>query len=194
MSNKDLSRLTKEQFNARYPVALVDHKPEWAKLFEAEKALIQSSVGTGLILRIEHFGSSSIPGIKAKPYIDILIEIDQSLLFDEDLIGQFKHIDYQYWKVPEREEIDAYMSFGKGYYNDGTTSQIFHIHMCPSDHFMWTQIAFRDFLIANQERAKAYESLKMELAAKYANDRGAYVLGKTDFVKETLQIIEAGDD
>lgn len=124
-----------------YPVELVDHDPEWKNLFEIEKYLIIERIDQGLLKRIEHFGSTSIPGIKAKPYIDILIEIEQDMLFNENLIAQFKSIGYQHWKVPERDGIDAYMSFGKGYYNDGTKAQIIHIHMCPKDNFMWTQIA-----------------------------------------------------
>ncbi|MDW3194434.1 MAG: GrpB family protein [Cytophagales bacterium] len=190
MSNTDLSQLTKEQFNTLYPVELVDYNPNWVRLFDAEKAMILSAVDSNLLGRIEHFGSTSIPGIKAKPYIDILIEIDESMLFNEGLIDQFKPIGYQHWKVPERDGIAAYMSFGKGYYNDGTTAQIFHIHMCPANNFMWKQIAFRDYLIAHPERAQAYESLKTDLAAKHKNDRGAYVLGKTDFVVETLAMIK----
>lgn len=191
MSNTDLSILTKEEFNELYPIALVDHDPDWVRLFEAEKALILSTIDDGLIKRIEHFGSSSIPGIKSKPYIDILIEIEKEMLFDEDLINQFKPIGFQHFKVPERDGIDAYMSFGKGYYNDGTKDQIFHIHMCPADNFMWTQIAFRDYLRINPEHAKAYEALKLDLAAKYRHDRGAYVLGKTNFVKATISKMEA---
>lgn len=190
MSNTDLSILTKEEFNALYPVELVDHNPEWSRLFDEEKQLIQNTVDQRLLKRIEHFGSSSIPGIKAKPYIDIIIEIEKEMLFNEDLIERFKTIEFQYFKVPERDGIDAYMSFGKGYYNDGTKAQIFHIHMCPADNFMWSQLGFRDYLIAHPEHAKAYEALKLELASKYRNDRGAYVLGKTEFIKSTLKKIE----
>jgi GrpB-like predicted nucleotidyltransferase (UPF0157 family) len=54
---------------------------------------------------------------------------------------------------------------------------------------MWKQIDFRDYLNANDERAKKYENLKLELASKFKNDRGSYVHGKTDFVNQTLDII-----
>lgn len=193
MSNTDLSVLSKEAFNALYPVELVDHDPNWKLRYEEEKRLILSTINNGLLRRVEHFGSTSIPGIKAKPYIDMIIEIEKEVLFDEGLIDQFKPIGFQYFKVPERDGIDAYMSFGKGYYNDGTKAQIFHIHMCPSEHFMWSQIAFRDYLITNPIHAKAYEALKLELATKYANDRGAYVLGKTEFIYETLERLSSID-
>ncbi|WP_228235027.1 GrpB family protein [Allomuricauda sp. M10] len=186
---KTLFDLTKDDWNTLFPVELVDHDPNWKSIFEAEKHLIFNANGSDRILRIEHFGSSSIPNIKAKPYIDLLIEIPENLLFDEELIEQFKELGYTHFKVPAREGIDAYMSFGKGYNLDGVKEQIFHIHMCPKTNVMWEQIQFRDYLIQHQDRAKAYEALKMELASKYRNDRGAYVLGKTEFIQQTLKII-----
>ena len=91
--------------------------------------------------------------------------------------------------VPARENIEAYSTFGKGYRFDGTKEQIFHIHMCPKNNVMWKQIDFRDYLNKNEERAKKYERLKIELASKFKHDRGAYVLGKTAFIHETLQLI-----
>ncbi|GLU43889.1 GrpB family protein [Allomuricauda sp. NBRC 101325] len=186
---KTLMDLTKDDWNTMFPVELLDHDPNWKHVFASEKGQILEKIGSDKILRIEHFGSSSIPNIKAKPYIDLLIEIPDSLLFDEGLIEQFNSLGYTHFKVPERDGIDAYMSFGKGYRLDGVKEQIFHIHMCPKNNVMWQQINFRDYLIANEERARAYENLKIALANTYRNDRGAYVLGKTEFIKETLKLI-----
>lgn len=188
---KTLSDLTRDDWNTLFPVELVEHNPEWEHIFETEKERITEKVGNELLLRVEHFGSTSIPGIKSKPYIDLMIEIPKDLLFDEDLIAQFIELGYSHFKVPARENIEAYSSFAKGYNLDGQKEQIFHIHMCPKENIMWKQVAFRDYLIANQERARAYEKLKLELASKYRNDRGAYVQGKTEFINDTLRLIEA---
>jgi GrpB-like predicted nucleotidyltransferase (UPF0157 family) len=155
-----------------------------------EKERVTSKIGKEIILRIEHFGSTSIPKIKSKPYIDIMIEIPINSLFDKDLVQSFESLGYSYFKVPERDKIDAFMSFGKGYKTDGTTEQIFHIHMCPKNNIMWDQIGFRDYLNTNIERAKQYEELKLKLASKFKNDRGAYVLGKNDFVNETIELMK----
>lgn len=186
---KTLHDLTKDEWNTLFPVELVAHNPEWKAIFESEKARIQKRVGQQSILRIEHFGSSSIAGIQSKPYIDMLIEIPRALLFDDKLISQFTDLGYTHFKVPERANIEAYSSFGKGYHPDGKKEQIFHIHMCPKENPMWKQIDFRNYLNVNKERAKAYEKLKLQLAATYRNDRGAYRLGKTDFIDETLRLI-----
>jgi len=187
---KTLYDLTKEDWNTLFPVELVDHNPDWKQLYNKEKNLILKEIDKDFILRIEHFGSSSISGIKSKPYIDLMIEIPKALLFDESLISKFASLGYSHFVVPKKENIQVYSSFGKGYRFDGKKEQIFHIHMCPKDHLMWRQIDFRDYLNANPERAKAYENLKTQLVLKFRNDRGAYVLGKTDFINETLRIID----
>lgn len=186
----NLNELTKEDWNTLFPIALVDHNTDWKNIFEEEKRLITSTVKKEVIVRIEHFGSTSIPAIKSKPYIDLIIEIPSALLFNETLIKQFEAIGYSYFMVPERANIEAYMSFGKGYNLNGQKEQIFHIHMCPKENVMWDQIAFRDYLNTHIARAKQYEALKLKLASQYKNDRGAYVLGKTDFINETLNLIK----
>ncbi len=187
---RSLKDLTKEDWNSLFPVELVDPNPKWKGIYEKEKQRLVSKIGEQTIVKIEHFGSTSIPKIKSKPYIDILIEIPKELLFDAGIIAGFESLGYVYFKVPEREGIDAYMSFGKGYNPDGKKEQIYHIHMCPKENVMWHQIAFRDYLNANEERAKQYEALKLGLAAEFKNDRGAYILGKTDFVNETMRLIK----
>ncbi|PKV53068.1 GrpB-like predicted nucleotidyltransferase (UPF0157 family) [Aquimarina sp. MAR_2010_214] len=186
---KTLYDLTKEDWNTLFPIELVEHNPEWKSIYKKEKERIIDKVGSDTILRIEHFGSSSIPSIKSKPYIDLMIEIPKEMLFNENLIAKFTELGYSHFKVPARENIEDYSSFGKGYNLDGKKEQIFHIHMCPKDNIMWKQIDFRDYLIVNNKRAKQYEDLKLELESKFKNDRGSYVLGKTDFVNETLEII-----
>ncbi|SIR08390.1 GrpB family protein [Pontibacter lucknowensis] len=187
---KSLYELTREDWNTLFPIALVDHDPKWKILFEQEKGRILAKLGEGVVRRIEHFGSTSIAHIKAKPYIDIILEVPDELLFDEEIITRLGEIGYTYFKVSAREYIAAYMSFGKGYRLDGGKEQIFHLHVCPKDNVMWEQVGFRDFLNAHPERAKAYEALKLELAAVYRNDRGAYMLGKTDFIRQTLNMIK----
>ncbi len=186
---KTLYDLTKEDWNTLYPIELVNHNPKWKEIYNKEKNRILKKVGSDKILRIEHFGSSSIPGIKSKPYIDILIEIPSALLFDKALIDEFAELGYTHFEVPERENIKAYSSFGRGYHPDGTKKQIFHIHMCPKENVMWNQLKFRDYLRENVKRAKEYEQLKVKLATKFRNDRGNYMLNKTEFIKETLELI-----
>lgn len=186
---KTVYDLTKDEWNTLFPIELSEHNPEWKDIYLTEKKRITENIDSQFIDEIEHFGSTSIPNIKAKAYIDLFIITPKEFLFDKKLIESFKQLDYVYFEVPAREDIDAYMSFGKGYNLNGEKEQIFHIHMCTKENVMCKQLQFRDYLIDNPERAKAYETLKIALASKYKNDRGSYILSKTDFVKETLTLI-----
>ncbi|RLK02985.1 GrpB family protein [Tenacibaculum discolor] len=185
---RTLYDLTREDWNTLFPIELSNHNTNWKLVFEEEKQQILENIDNSYFNRIEHFGSTSIPNIKAKNYIDLFIEIPKKFLFNKELIKQFEKLGYSFFEVPAREDIEAYMSFAKGYNFEGKNEQIFHIHMCPKDNVMCDQLKFRDYLIENPDRAKEYEKLKVELASKYRNDRGAYVLGKTNFVKETLSL------
>lgn len=98
-----LKDLTKNDWNTLFPVVLVDHNPDWKHLYQKEKQKIVAGLGKEIILRIEHFGSTSISWIKAKPYIDIIIEVPKSLLFSEEVIDGFENIGYQYFKVQNGE-------------------------------------------------------------------------------------------
>ncbi len=188
-SKTSLYELTKEDWNTLFPVELIEHDPNWTHIYATERQRIRSYTDANTVLTIEHFGSSSIPHIKAKPYIDMLIDIPAHKLFDINLIDQFEALGYAYFKVPQRDHIDAYMSFGKGYHIDGRKDQVFHIHMCPRENIMWEQLKFRDHLRTNTRRAKEYEHLKIKLAEQFRNDRGAYVLGKNNFIQETMDLI-----
>lgn len=185
-----LYELKKEDWNRLYPIHLVDHDSNWSLVFEKEKELILSQIGYMKPAQIEHVGSTSISGIRAKPYIDILIVVSEEWMFSEELIDKMSEIGYTYFLVPKMDQIESYMSFGKGYNLDGTPEQIFHIHLCPKDNFMVNQVEFRNRLRANSVLAKAYETIKNESAEKFRNDRGGYRNSKSDFILEVLGVFQ----
>lgn len=182
-----LYELKKEDWNRLFPIHLEDHNPAWSAIFEKEKNLILSKISAFSPELVEHVGSTSIPGIKAKPYIDLLIVIPDEYLFSQGLIEALAEIGFTYFLVPKRDHIEAYMSFGKGYNLEGKKEQIFHIHLCTRDNFMVNQLAFRDVLRKDEQLAKAYEKLKVESAAKFRNDRGSYLLSKNEFIQDVLK-------
>ncbi|WP_435263586.1 GrpB family protein [Tenacibaculum sp. nBUS_03] len=126
---KKLRDLTKDDWYILFPIELVDHNPEWITIYENEKKRILNKIEKETIVRIEHFGSSSIPRIKSKAYIDLMIEVSKEKLFDNTIIDQFTELGYSHFIVPKREAIETYSSFEKGYNLDGTKEQVFHIHM-----------------------------------------------------------------
>jgi Ser/Thr protein kinase RdoA (MazF antagonist)/GrpB-like predicted nucleotidyltransferase (UPF0157 family) len=171
-----------------FPVELVAHAPAWKNLFAREKQRLLAAIGATTLLVIEHFGSSAIAGIQSKPYIDLLVAIPPEQVFSGGLVQQFEALGYTYFKVPEREGMEAYMSFVKGYRVSGDQEQVYHLHVCSTGHAMWEQLAFRDYLNAHPARARQYERLKLQLAAQFRHDRESYVLGKARFIADTLAL------
>ncbi len=161
----------------RGAVELRAYTAEWRPLFEEEKARLQAVIGQ-YVLDIQHIGSTAIPGMIAKPIIDIGIAV---LDFEETrvCIGPIEHLGYEYrgeFGIPRRHY------FVKG---DPRTH---HIHMNEIESRDWRdQIVFRDYLIQHAELAKEYAELKAELTRRFPTDRDAYQDGKASFIDRVLR-------
>jgi GrpB-like predicted nucleotidyltransferase (UPF0157 family) len=179
----DLNKLTASELGRLFPVILADYNPVWPKLYRAEKQNIIKTIGPGCISRIEHIGSTAVPGLIAKPTIDILLEILEITNCDL-LIEQLQLINYQY--IPRPENPSPHMMFAKGYSISGITGQTFHIHVrYPGD---WDEIVFRDYLINKPRACIDYSDLKRTLAEEFRNDRDGYTDRKTAFIKKCTQL------
>lgn len=167
-------------------VRLVPHSPEWARLFAAEKQRLLVALAPFLrtiVLDIQHVGSTSIPGIPAKPIIDIGIAVT-----DHDTarvtIEPLEELGYVYLG---EHEVPGRHFFYLG--DASTTGRTHHLHMLEQTNPQWRQqIGFRDYLTAHPATAAAYGELKTELAAQYAEDRPAYLEGKADFITQVLRL------
>lgn len=154
-------------------ITLTPYSTEWPNLFEQEKAKLIEALRP-LHPNIEHIGSTAIPGIHAKPIVDIFIGVPEMNL--TDLIPKLGSLGYQYqpFLLPEKE----LHCFEKNNANGIRTHQI-HIVKYPS--CWWDKhILFRDYLRIHPEDAKAYEVLKLELAKLHETNR-TYAFAKTDF-------------
>ena len=186
--HKKLEDLTKQEWDMLFPIELQAHDPDWKRIFEREKQQIQEKLGDQMIA-IEHVGSTAIPDILAKAYIDISIEILEENLFKEEIIKALEALNYHFFRQAGKG-VD-YMIFVKGYALNGEKQQIFHIHMCPTGHQMLNQISFRDYLLDHPQRARAYEELKIALAVQYKNNRVGYRMAKDQFIEETMKLYES---
>lgn len=173
--------LSKEEIGRLFPVEVIPYDRNWVELFKKEKPLLLQALGEEIALRIEHFGSTAVPNLAAKPTIDILVEIPPlTPKLKERIISKMKAISYQFiWRA---DCESPYMMFAKGYDLVGITEQTFHIHMGQADHPLWDRLYFRDYLIENPEIAKQYEKLKIDLASKHKYDREDYTNAKTEFI------------
>jgi GrpB-like predicted nucleotidyltransferase (UPF0157 family) len=179
--SKPLDRMTPEELGKLFPIILVAHDPAWARHFKEEKEVIQEVLGPDRVHRIEHIGSTAIPGIRAKPSIDILLEVPDNT-GDDQIRQGLQGIGYHFIHRPENPPPG--MMFVKGYTEQGFRGQPFHIHVrYPGD---WEEIGFRDYLLAHPGEARAYEALKERLAQEFRKDRDGYTEAKTDFIKQIM--------
>jgi GrpB-like predicted nucleotidyltransferase (UPF0157 family) len=159
-------------------VALYSDNIVWKRKYEEEKEILQAALGNN-ILDIQHIGSTSIPGMIAKPIIDIAIAVKK---FEDAFvyIQPIENLGYEYkgeLGIPRRHY------FVKG---DPRTH---HIHMVEIESREWiNQILFRDYLIQHPQSSKAYADLKMELAKKFPTDREAYTDAKAPFINQILKL------
>jgi GrpB-like predicted nucleotidyltransferase (UPF0157 family) len=163
------------------PVRIVDYDPNWPNLFEKEKSLILGAVGH-VVVRVEHIGSTAIPGLGAKPIIDILAAVPH-LHHAKACIRPLKLIGYEYepdleTQIPERR-----------FFNKGTPpkGQHYHLHMVELTSDFWTRhLLFRNYLRTHPSVAKEYEALKKWLAAAYGRNREGYTEAKTPFIASVV--------
>jgi len=161
-------------------VKLVSYNKSWPKHFEEEKEKLENVFGE-FALSIEHVGSTAIPNIKAKPIIDILIggvgEPEEVYGFLEKL----KETGYEYSIKGSNKNKQM---FAKG--PESNRTHYLHVTKLNSDTYK-NDICFRDCLRGDREIALEYETLKVNLAKKYTNDRKSYTEGKEKFIESVLK-------
>jgi GrpB-like predicted nucleotidyltransferase (UPF0157 family) len=161
-------------------VNVVPYDPEWPRLFEEEKARILQDIGN-YVVSVEHMGSTAIPGLAAKPVIDILIGV-RSLADAPLFIPPLTARGYEY---VSRYEIE--MPFRRYLHRKINGEHTHHLHMVkPDTDFYRAQLAFRDYLRNHPDACEEYAALKLRLAKNYRNDRIAYTDSKVEFIQGIL--------
>jgi GrpB-like predicted nucleotidyltransferase (UPF0157 family) len=165
---------------SRPPIRIEAYDPRWPSMFEEDKGKILEAVGE-YVTGVEHIGSTSVPGLAAKPIIDVMVAI-KSLSDAPACVAPLAAIGYEY--VPEHEAVmPERRFFRRGPRGAGTH----HLHMVErSSEFREVHLLFRDYLRAHAEAAAEYEKLKRQLAAAHGSDRGAYTDAKTDFIESCV--------
>ncbi len=157
-------------------IELVDYDPSWPGQYQEFAAWLQHELGPDIALRIEHYGSTSIPGMLAKPVIDVLVEVPS---FDQARMRAlpiFNRLDFDYWWY------NGHLCFAKR--NGFMGVRTHHIHLAPANHQIWEGIAFRDYLRTHPDDAERYAALKRLLARSFRTDRERYTAAKADLVRE----------
>ncbi|MGB3613198.1 MAG: GrpB family protein [Elainellaceae cyanobacterium] len=163
-------------------IVLHEYDPEWAALFNQESLCLRAVLERGLLTRIEHFGSTAVPGLAAKPIVDMLVGVDSLERAKRTAVSPLEQMGYAYWHDnpdPKR------MLFVKGLPPNGPRTH--HIHMAEPDSVLWERLIFRDYLCHHPEEASRYEQLKRQLAQRFSSDREAYTEGKTEHIALVMQ-------
>ena len=179
--------MSTEELGRKYPIVMVEYDPQWPARFEEEARLLTSRFGPDVISRVEHFGSTAVPGLAAKPVIDILVEIPSFEIAEREIRPVLESEKYVYiWWRPsgESDGSTAHIMFVKGYGKDGYLNgvQRYHLHLAPAGNPFWECLGFRDHLRSHPDDAERYAALKRRLARLHRNDREAYTVAKTDFI------------
>jgi GrpB-like predicted nucleotidyltransferase (UPF0157 family) len=158
-------------------VRVVPHDPNWSGLFGIECGRIADALGD-IVAALHHIGSTAVPGIPAKPIIDMLLEVSD--------LGELDR------RAPRMESLgyEAKGEFGipgRRYFRRDDEHRV-RTHQMHAFHFgsedVVRHLAFRDYMIAHPQIAQSYGDLKRQLAARFPSDIEAYMDGKDAFVKE----------
>jgi GrpB-like predicted nucleotidyltransferase (UPF0157 family) len=161
------------------PVRISAYDGQWPDRYEQEHAALEDAIGGWAVGGIHHVGSTAVPGLDAKPVIDILVgveDLDASRACFEPLAK----LGYLY--APYRAEEMHW--FCKPH----PSRRTHHLHLVPVGFRRYEEeLAFRDFLRSNREAVGEYAALKRRLASRFACDREAYTEAKAGFIRDVLE-------
>ena len=161
---------------AHEPIVVIAYDPAWPAEFEAERKLLTDALRSSAI--IEHIGSTSVPGLAAKPVIDMLVGV-AGLAEIEARIPELEALSYQY--VLEFESVTPERRYFRKMEGSAMTHQIHAVVV--GGEFWVRHLAFRDYLRSHPDTAREYAQLKTELAARHRLEREAYTDAKGPFIR-----------
>ena len=160
------------------PIRIVHYDADWPERFEAERRLLVDAIAPWLAGPIEHIGSTAIPGLAAKPVIDIMAGVG-SLNASREALPVLERLQYCY--APYKADVMHWFC------KPSPALRTHHLHLVPIDSQLWIeQLAFRDYLRGHSDVAREYAGLKRRLAQEHRFDRNAYTASKTPFVQRTI--------
>lgn len=162
-------------------VTVVEYRPAWPALFRQEQLLLATALAE-VAAQIEHIGSTSVPGLAAKPIIDVMIGLPDFALADS-LVPKIEWLGYEYV-----QKYEAEMPLRRYFRKDTNGARSHHVHMVASGGEFWQRhLLFRDYLQQHPDVASAYAALKQKLAEREWHDLNDYADAKTEFIRSVEQ-------
>lgn len=162
-------------------MVVVPHDDNWAEMYEIEKNILLDILGN-IIIDIQHFGSTSIKGLSAKPIIDIMIVVN-----DISQIDEYNQVMEDYgFSVRGENGIEGRRYFVK-FSTDNSGNHTHHIHIYQKGNpHIYDELMFRDYLRIDNEALKEYERIKIEASLKYRYSPTEYVAAKYDCIMSIM--------
>jgi GrpB-like predicted nucleotidyltransferase (UPF0157 family) len=155
---------------------IVDHDDRWAARAAVELELLRTALGA-VAVRVEHVGSTSVPGLAAKPILDLRLAVP-AIAARSDYVGPLERLGYLFAPDPDWPD---YHFFGK----PSARPRAIHLHVCEArSAHEFRHVAVRDYLRAHEGECAAYAALKRRLVAAAPGDRLAYIAGKQRYVDD----------
>jgi len=169
-----------EKYGAKL-IVVSDYDPNWPAIFEQERENIQGALGS-FAIAIEHIGSTAVPGLAAKPIVDLLVGVPSLEEARSRCVEPIKSLGYTY--MPQYASwLPGELFFRKGPPGPWTH----HVHVMEPSHPRWENfVLFRDYLRVHPEVARAYADIKRELAAAFKDNIAGYRNGKRQFVEAAM--------
>jgi GrpB-like predicted nucleotidyltransferase (UPF0157 family) len=165
---------------AGHKVEVVPHDPDWPRRFEAERAVLENAVAPWLDGGIHHVGSTAIPGLAAKPVIDMVAGV-RDVEESRTAFGPLAELSYEY--TPHRPRTHHFSKpAGANWW-----ALTHNLYLTEVGTDLWNErLAFRDALRADPALAAGYQDLKLSLAREHGPDTRAYTVAKRPFVARVL--------
>ncbi len=177
MLNEKLDKVVQES------VSIEPYNPIWPQLFKKEKNHLLSILPDTLIQRIVHFGSTAVPGLGAKPIIDMLVGVTSLKEVRKTVAPLLESQGYDYfWRPTWGDNTPPFYAWFIKRNSKGIRTH--HIHMVEKNFEHWDRLLFKDYLIEHPDIAREYEQLKSQLAKEYGDNRVVYTQKKSDFIEK----------
>lgn len=163
-------------------IRLVPSDPAWPRLFDEEAARLRAIIPADLLVALDHIGSTAVPGLPAKPVIDIQATVRDLEVARARLVAPLEAAGYAF--RAENPDTDR-LFFVKGL-PPSAPHRTHHLHIMEDGPGALRHIAFRNHLRDHPAEAAAYAALKQDLARRFRDDREAYTAAKGDFIATVL--------
>ena len=165
-------------------IEIAEYDPRWVEAFQFERQVLCDTLAPWLVGMPEHIGSTAVPGLAAKPIIDIMAPV-RSLEDSRAAIAAAAGVGYVYF--PYLPKVMHWFC------KPSPSKRTHHLHLVPMASPLWIErLAFRDALRVDAHLRTEYRDLKLALAAKYRDDRDGYTDAKAPFIRRVLKRVAQG--